>query len=113
MKIEEWIEGFDLPVILHTRSDAHGVIEWYWKDQVKQFYESWEPNKSDVVIKTKLDKETKKAVHDELWEDLNKKFMAERKEKRIREVMNKNNLNYDDATKLVEKRYHTGYYKKL
>lgn len=113
MKIEEWIKGFDLPVVLNFLSVDHGLIDWQWKDQVKQFYESWEPNKSDVVIKTKLDKETKKAVHDELWEDLNKKFMAERKEKRIREVMNKNDLNYDDATKLVEKRYHTGYYKKL
>jgi len=113
MKIEEWIKGFDLPVVLNFLSVDHGLIDWQWKDQVKQFYESWEPNKSDVVIKTKLDKETKKAVLDELWEDLNKKFMAERKEKRIREVMNKNDLNYDDATKLVEKRYHTGYYKKL
>ena len=113
MKIEEWIEGFDLPIVLNFLSVDHGLIDWQWKDQVKQFYESWEPKKSDVVIKTKLDKETKKAVHDELWENLNKQFMAERKEKRIREVMTKKDLNYDDATKLVEKRYHTGYYKKL
>lgn len=113
MKIEEWIKGFDLPIVLNFLSVDHGLIDWQWKDQVKQFYESWEPKKSDVVIKTKLDKETKKAVHDELWENLNKQFMAERKEKRIREVMTKKDLNYDDATKLVEKRYHTGYYKKL
>jgi len=113
MKIEEWIKGFDLPVVLNFLSVDYGLIDWQWKDQVKQFYESWEPKKSDVVIKTKLDKETKKAVHDELWENLNKQFMAERKEKRIREVMTKKDLNYDDATKLVEKRYHTGYYKKL
>ena len=113
MKIEEWIKGFDLPVVLNFLSVDHGLIDWQWKDQIKQFYESWEPKKSDVVIKTKLDKETKKAVHDELWENLNKQFMAERKEKRIREVMTKKDLNYDDATKLVEKRYHTGYYKKL
>lgn len=113
MKIEEWIKGFDIPIVLNFLSVDHGLIDWQWKDQVKQFYESWEPKKSDVVIKTKLDKETKKAVHDELWENLNKQFMAERKEKRIREVMTKKDLNYDDATKLVEKRYHTGYYKKL
>ena len=113
MKIEDWIKGMDLPVILNFHSVDHGVIDWHWKDQVKQFYETWEPKKSDVVITTKLDKAARQEVKDELWESLQKQFSEERKQKRIREISKKQEIHYDEAAKIVDKRYKTGYYKKL
>lgn len=113
MKIEEWIKGFDLPIILNFHSIDHGIIEWHYKDQIKQFYETWEPKKSDLVITTKLTKAAKQEVKDELFESLQKQFAEVRKEKRTREVMEKKEISWDEAAKIVDKRYKTGYYKKL
>jgi hypothetical protein len=45
-------------------------IEWTWTDMNKAYWDTWIPKKSNLKILTKLDKEQKKLVLDELWEDL-------------------------------------------
>ena len=45
-------------------------IDWTWTEMDKAFWDTWIPKKSDLKILTKLDKEQKKLVLDELWEDL-------------------------------------------
>ena len=45
-------------------------IDWTWTEMDKAYWDTWIPKKSDLKILTKLDKEQKKLVLDELWEDL-------------------------------------------
>ena len=45
-------------------------IDWTWTEMDKAYWDTWVPKKSDLKILTKLDKEQKKLVLDELWEDL-------------------------------------------
>ena len=45
-------------------------IAWTWKDMDKAYWDTWIPKKSDIKIITRLNKEQKKQVLDELWEDL-------------------------------------------
>ena len=45
-------------------------IDWTWTEMDKAFWDTWIPKKSDLIILTKLNKEQKKLVLDELWEDL-------------------------------------------
>jgi len=45
-------------------------IGWTWKDMDKAYWDTWIPKKSDIQIITRLNKEQKKQVLDELWEDL-------------------------------------------
>ena len=45
-------------------------IDWTWTEMDKAFWDTWIPKKSDLIILTKLNREQKKLVLDELWEDL-------------------------------------------
>ena len=45
-------------------------IDWTWTEMDKAYWDTWIPKKSNLKILTKLDKEQKKLVLDELWEDL-------------------------------------------
>ena len=45
-------------------------IDWTWTEMDKAYWDTWVPKKSDLKILTKLNKEQKKLVLDELWEDL-------------------------------------------
>jgi len=45
-------------------------IDWTWTEMDKAFWDTWVPKKSDLIILTKLNREQKKLVLDELWEDL-------------------------------------------
>ena len=45
-------------------------IAWTWTEMDKAFWDTWIPKKSNLKILTKLDKEQKNLVLDELWEDL-------------------------------------------
>ena len=59
-------------IFKYTSQTLDQTIEWSWSDecQEKQYWQTWIPKKSDLRILTKLDKEQKKLVLDELWEDL-------------------------------------------
>lgn len=45
-------------------------IDWTWTEMDKAYWDTWVPKKSDLKILTKLNREQKKLVLDELWEDL-------------------------------------------
>lgn len=45
-------------------------IDWTWTEMDKAYWDTWIPKKSDLRILTKLNREQKKLVLDELWEDL-------------------------------------------
>ena len=45
-------------------------IDWTWTEMDKAYWDTWIPKKSDLKILTKLNREQKKLVLDELWEDL-------------------------------------------
>ena len=45
-------------------------IAWRSTEMDKAFWDTWIPKKSDLIILTKLNREQKKLVLDELWEDL-------------------------------------------
>ena len=45
-------------------------IDWTWTEMDKAFWDTWIPKKPDLIILTKLNREQKKLVLDELWEDL-------------------------------------------
>ena len=73
MKLSEWVSKFDLPFMFEFESKIlDKTIQWSYTDacQEKQFWETWIPKKSDIQIITRLNKEQKKQVLDELWEDL-------------------------------------------
>ena len=55
-------------------------IDWTWTEMDKVYWDTWIPKKSDLKILTKLDKEQKKLVLDELWEDLqiSRQFIRDR-----------------------------------
>ena len=45
-------------------------IAWTWTKMDKAFWDTWIPKKSDLILLIKLNREQKKLVLDELWEDL-------------------------------------------
>ena len=45
-------------------------IDWTWTEMDKAFWDTWIPKKSDLIILTKLNREQKKLVLDELWDCL-------------------------------------------
>ena len=59
-------------IFKNTSQILDQTIEWSWSDecQEKQYWQTWIPKKSDLIILTKLNREQKKLVLDELWEDL-------------------------------------------
>jgi len=61
----KWHEKFKNPVEFGFTSDNYGYIKWSWKDQEKQWHQTWQPKRGDIVINTKLSDEDKKAVLDE------------------------------------------------
>ena len=52
-------------------STYNQVFDWSFKEdcQIKQHYDTWIPKKSDLVVYCN-DKETRKNVLNELWEDM-------------------------------------------
>ena len=84
----KWHGKFKNPVEFGFTSDNYGYIKWSWKDQEKQWHQTWQPKRGDIVIHTKLSDEDKKAVLDE--------FMVE--------VEKDNQLIKDRANKLARER---------
>ena len=68
-------------------------ISWTWTEMDKAFWDTWIPKKSDLIILTKLNREQKKLVLDELWEDLqiSIQFIRDRNNAR-RSIIAKNNM---------------------
>ena len=62
----KWHEQFENPVTFGFSSDNFGHIEWRYQDQEKQWHQTWQPKRKDLVILTKLNAEDKKAVLDEM-----------------------------------------------
>ena len=59
----KWHEKFENPVVFGFTSDNFGHIEWCYQNQEKQWHQTWQPKRKDLVILTKLKAEDKKAVH--------------------------------------------------
>ena len=81
--------------IFQFDSTNHGTVDWQFHSKVadKMHHVVWMVNKSDLVVLTNLDKETKKEVHQELFEsftsvnqsvrDHNNKKARERRAKKL------------------------------
>ena len=68
----KWHEKFKDPVVFGFTSDNFGHIEWRYQDQEKQWHQTWQPKRKDLVILTKLNAEDKKAVLDEMMVEIEK-----------------------------------------
>ena len=54
-----------------SHSIEKNIDTWTWTEMDKAFWDTWIPKKSDLIIlTTTLNREQKKLVLDELWEDL-------------------------------------------
>ena len=62
------------------------AIEWEWKDKDKQFYRTYIPKKSELIIKG-VDGAERQIIKDNLWENLQDEIreIKERKNQQAKE----------------------------
>ena len=75
--------------IFQFESTNHGTVDWQYHPKVadKMYHATWLVKKSDFLVLTKLSKEAKKEVHQELFEDFEEEnqLVRDHNNKRARE----------------------------
>ena len=57
--------------IFHFKSQLLGrTIKWGWDDQIKQYWKTWHPKVSNIVLIDEVEKELRSKVKRELYDDI-------------------------------------------
>ena len=57
--------------IFHFKSQLLGrTIKWCWDDQIKQYWQTWKPKVSNIVLIDEVEKELRFKVKQELLDDI-------------------------------------------
>ena len=68
----KWHEKFTGPVTFGFTSDKFGEVKWQYGNQEKQWHQTWQPKRKDLVVLTKLSAADEKEVLDEMMVEIEK-----------------------------------------